>query len=98
MYNGGYDGWLRGRSSLALARPGYIHTKILLPTFYIKLIKLPPTIDMDKALAKIRESDSSNFTELAKKYNLVRTTLSRRFYDKTVSRDEFVGIYKSCTY
>jgi hypothetical protein len=45
--------------------------------------------DMQKALAEIESSLAPNITEIAKKYKLDRTTLSRRATGKTVSRVEF---------
>jgi hypothetical protein len=45
--------------------------------------------DIQKALAEIESSLAPNITEIAKKYNLDRSTLSRRAAGKTVSRAEF---------
>jgi hypothetical protein len=45
--------------------------------------------DMQKALAEIESSLTPNITEIAKKYKLDRTTLSRRAVSKTISRAEF---------
>jgi hypothetical protein len=42
------------------------------------------------AIAELRESDTLNFTAVAKKHNLVRSTLTRRFYHQTRSRHDFI--------
>jgi hypothetical protein len=52
--------------------------------------------DMQKALAEIESSSAPNLTEIAKKYNLNRSTLSRRAASKTVSRAEFQSQTHQC--
>ncbi|PMD22549.1 hypothetical protein NA56DRAFT_570038 [Hyaloscypha hepaticicola] len=44
---------------------------------------------IQKALAEIESSSAPNLTEIAKKYELDRSILSRRAAGKTVSRVEF---------
>jgi hypothetical protein len=45
---------------------------------------------MQKALKELKESDAPNIAKVAKSYNLVRTTLSRRFRGETRSRHDFI--------
>jgi hypothetical protein len=45
---------------------------------------------MQKALETLRESDTPNFSTVAKSYNLVRSTLTRRFYKQSRSRHDFI--------
>ena len=45
--------------------------------------------DMQKALAEVESSLDPNYAEIAKKYGLDRTTLSRRARGKTTSREDF---------
>ena len=51
---------------------------------------------MQKALAEIESSSAPNLTEIAKKYKLDRSTLSRRAAGKTVSRAEFQSQVHQC--
>jgi hypothetical protein len=44
---------------------------------------------MKKALAELESSSSPNYSEIAQKYRLVRTTLSRRAKGQTTSRQEY---------
>src|SRR4051812_1348451 len=43
---------------------------------------------MEAALAELEGETKPNFSEMARKHNLERTTLSKRFYGKTTSREE----------
>ena len=57
---------------------------------------MAPTSDIEKALAELREQDLPNFTEVSRKYDFHRTTLSRRYYGQTTSRDDPTNIYNRC--
>jgi len=45
--------------------------------------------DMKKALAEIESSEAPDYTTIARKYSLTRSTLSRRARGKTTSWAEF---------
>ena len=49
---------------------------------------------MDEAIALLKSQEKPDFTTVAKKYNLDRTTLWRRFNGKTVSRAEATSLHK----
>ena len=51
---------------------------------------------MDKALAELREQDLPNFSAVAEKHDLVRSTLTRRFYGQTTSRDDPTNVGNRC--
>jgi hypothetical protein len=45
--------------------------------------------DIEQALAECDISEAPNYAVIAKKYNLDRTTLSRRHRGKTTSREDY---------
>src|SRR5882757_9295132 len=57
---------------------------------------MAPTSDIEKALAELREQDLPNFTEVARKYDFHRTTLSRQYYGQTTSKDDPTNIGNRC--
>jgi hypothetical protein len=65
-----------------------MHASNVMHTTPSKSNKMVNEADMQAALVKLREMDVPNFTEVAIEFNLFRTTLSRRFYEQTVSRAE----------
>jgi hypothetical protein len=52
--------------------------------------------DMMQALAECDISEEPNYAEIARKYNLLRTTLSRRHRGKTTSRREYQSQAHQC--
>jgi hypothetical protein len=49
--------------------------------------------DTQEALADLRTQEKPNFTDTAKKYNIVRFTLTRRFNSKTTSMEECISMH-----
>lgn len=43
---------------------------------------------MDAAIAELRASDSPNIAAIARKHNVGRSALSRRFHGKSVSKQQ----------
>jgi hypothetical protein len=52
--------------------------------------------DIKKALAEIESCSKPNYSEIAEKYGLVRTTLSRRARGETTSREQFQSDKHQC--
>jgi hypothetical protein len=52
--------------------------------------------DIQKALAEVESSLDPNYTEIAKKYGLERSTLSRHARGKTTSREDFQSQVHQC--
>ena len=70
---------------------------LALPTHTLLLIiKMDSTKSMDKALAELREQDLPNFSAVAEKHDLVRSTLTRHFYGQTTSRDDPTNVGNRC--
>ena|SRR5439155_19339536 len=51
---------------------------------------------MRKALAELESSSKPNYSALARKYKLERTTLAKRAQGKTTSREEFQSARHQC--
>src|SRR5439155_14308124 len=51
---------------------------------------------MRKALAELESSSKPNYSTLARKYKLERTTLAKRAQGKTTSREEFQSERHQC--
>jgi hypothetical protein len=49
-----------------------------------------------KALAELESSLKSNYTEIAKKYEIGRHALSRRHESQTTSRRDFFSNHRQC--
>jgi hypothetical protein len=52
--------------------------------------------DMEQALAECDISEAPNYAEIARKYNLDRSTLSRRYRGKTTSREDYQSQVHQC--
>jgi hypothetical protein len=52
--------------------------------------------DMKKALAEVESCSKPNYSEIAEKYGLVRSTLSRRARGETTSREQFQSDKHQC--
>ena len=50
--------------------------------------------DIQEALADLRTQEKPNFTDTAKKYNIVRSTLTRRFNGETTSMEECISMHR----
>jgi DNA invertase Pin-like site-specific DNA recombinase len=48
---------------------------------------------MDKAISALKLGDCTTITTTAKEYGIDRSTLLRRYNEKTVSREEAISIY-----
>jgi hypothetical protein len=48
---------------------------------------------MDKAISALKSGECTTITAAAKEYGVDRSTLSRRYNEKTVSREEAISIY-----
>ena len=57
---------------------------------------MDPTTQIDRALADLATQDVLNFSATALKYNVVRSTLTRRYYGETTSRAVAGDMHHRC--
>ena len=75
---------------------GYVHDSAAHTSLSSNTNKMVNERDMEQALAECDISEAPNYAKISKKYNLQRSTLSRRHRGKTTSREHFESQRVQC--